>query len=224
MAIGLGKMLGFDVPSNFNYPYTTKSITKFWRSWHITLSNWFKDYVYIPLGGNKKNKLFNIFVVFLLTGIWHGSGLTFILWGIWHSLFNMLEKILKLNIDKEDNILVSTLKHIYVLIVVIIGWVLFRSPDIITARNFIEAMFLNNQYNNPGFNIAWFLSKYNIFILIISIIGVTPLLKICYEKLKQRLNINILIILENIVLLLLLALSIMTIVTSNYNSFIYFQF
>lgn len=224
MAIGLGKMLGFDVPSNFNYPYTTKSITKFWRSWHITLSNWFRDYVYIPLGGNRKNQLFNIFIVFLLTGIWHGSGLTFVFWGMWHVLFNMLEKILKLNIDKEDNILVSTLKHIYVLIVVIIGWVFFRSPDAITARNFVSAMFLNNKYNNPGFSITWFLTRYNVFILLISIIGVTPFFKRTYEKLKSSINANVLLITENIVFLLLLILSIMTIITSNFNSFIYFQF
>lgn len=224
MAIGLGKMLGFDVPSNFNYPYTTKSITKFWRSWHITLSNWFRDYVYIPLGGNRNQQLFNIFIVFLLTGIWHGSGLTFVFWGMWHALFNMLEKILKLNIDKEDNILVSTLKHIYVLIVIIIGWVFFRSPDVITARNFVSAMFLNNKYNNPGFSITWFLTRYNVFILLISIIGVTPFFKRTYEKLKSSINANVLLITENIVFLLLLILSIMTIITSNFNSFIYFQF
>ena len=224
MAIGLGKMLGFDVPSNFNYPYTTKSITKFWRSWHITLSNWFKDYVYIPLGGNRKNQLFNIFVVFLLTGIWHGSGLTFILWGIWHALFNMLEKILKLNIDKENNILVSILKHIYVLIVVIIGFVFFRSPDVTIAQSFISAMFLNNQYNNPGFSITWFLTRYNVFILLISVIGVTPIFKRAYEKLKSSINDDVLLITENIVFLLLLILSVMTIIISNFNSFIYFQF
>lgn len=223
MAIGLGKILGFDVSENFNYPYATTSITKFWRFWNITLSNWFRDYIYIPLGGNKKNQLFNIFMVFLVTGLWHGIGATFIMWAMINCIFNMLEKIFKKN-TRKNNIWINIIKHIYVLFIVIISFIFFRSESIDQAFSFLGAIFFNNQSCNPGFNITWFLTKYNILLLIISAISITPLWKHLYNKVSKKISANYMLMLENIVCLILMFTSLMAVVSSNYNSFIYFQF
>ena len=126
MAIGLGKMLGFNFKENFNYPYISKSIKEFWKRWHISLSTWFKDYLYIPLGGNKKGALLtyrNLLIVFFITGFWHGASYNFIFWGLFHGAFLILEKTKGSLIEKLPN----SIKHIYVLLVVIVGWVFFRA-------------------------------------------------------------------------------------------------
>ena len=225
MAIGLAKMLGFKLPENFNLPYTSKSITEFWRRWHITLSNWFRDYVYIPLGGKKKRQLFNIFIVFLLTGLWHGAGYNFIIWGIWHAVFNILEKILsKVFKDLEFPKWINIFRHVYVVLVVLIGWVFFRTSDINSALVFLRAMFLDTICSNPGFNIGWFLTKYIMFILLICMFLSTPLPRLISNKIKSIVPDNIYNLIENVFILLILFISIMTLVTSNYHSFIYFQF
>lgn len=141
MAIGLGRMFGFTFAENFNYPYIATSVTDFWRRWHISLSTWFRDYVYIPLGGNRKGLYCtyrNLFLVWLLTGIWHGAGWTYILWGLWYFLFLVLEK----GLGKQRTWkLPAACKHIYTLLVVILGWTIFRSPDVPFLGRYLGMLF-----------------------------------------------------------------------------------
>ena len=140
MAIGLGKMLGFTFKENFNYPYISKSIKEFWKRWHISLSAWFKDYLYIPLGGSRKGALLtyrNLIIVFFITGFWHGASYNFIFWGLFHGAFLILEKTKGSLIEK----LPSSIKHIYVLLVVIVGWVFFRAETFTDAIVFVQHLF-----------------------------------------------------------------------------------
>ena len=146
MAIGLGKMFGFTFQENFRLPYTAVSIRDFWRRWHISLSSWFREYVYIPLGGNRKGKMrtyLNLTAVFLLTGFWHGAGWTFIVWGIYHGFFNILERCL---LDKwMGRGRWHVMEHIYTLLVVLIGWVLFRAPTLTYGLQYIKGMFVPHE-------------------------------------------------------------------------------
>lgn len=141
MAVGLGLMLGIKFPKNFNFPYISKSITEFWRRWHITLSQWFRDYLYIPLGGNRRGNFrtyFNLFMVFVLCGIWHGASWAFLFWGIYHGLFLVIERLgLKSGLKKLPNVL----QHCYTLLVVIVGWVFFRAETFDKAFYFVKTMF-----------------------------------------------------------------------------------
>jgi len=143
MAIGLGKMFGFTLPENFRYPYISRSIREFWRRWHISLSTWLRDYLYLPLGGSRKGMprtLANLLIVFLLCGLWHGANWTFLIWGLWHGTFLVLER---LNPLKQNSIPRKTLGWFYTTMVVIIGWVIFRSPSIEFAGQFMQIMFGN---------------------------------------------------------------------------------
>ena len=219
-AIGLGYMFGFKTMENFNYPYISKSITEFWRRWHISLSTWFKEYLYIPLGGNRRgNVYFNLFVVFLVTGIWHGANWTFILWGLWHGLFILIERAIKNKkwYIKTPNII----KHVVTMLIVILGWVLFRAENIEQGLGFIKTMF---GFNNAGvitFEYSYFINKKFIFWMIISIIGSLPFIS---NKLKKY-NGNVYFeILSTIGIALLFIVSIIFIVNSTYSPFIYFQF
>lgn len=177
MAIGLGKMFGFQFPENFNYPYISKSASEFWRRWHISLGSWFRDYVYIPLGGSRQGKgrtLFNLFVVWLLTGFWHGANWTFICWGLLWCFFIILEKIL--GFEKKSYLrplgntpvsqkLMSTLKHLYLLLLVVVGWVLFRSETIGDAINYLNLMGgIGDQPLSDIRTLAW-LKEYGWFFL-----------------------------------------------------------
>ncbi|MCF8057285.1 MAG: MBOAT family protein [Desulfocapsa sp.] len=140
MAIGLGKMFGFRLPENFNYPYISRSMREFWRRWHISLSTWLRDYLYIPLGGSHKGTgrtFTNLLIVFLLCGLWHGASWTFVLWGLWHGIFLVLERLVPL---QQNSILRQGLGWLYTTVVVMIGWVIFRSPDMGTAWQFIQVM------------------------------------------------------------------------------------
>ncbi len=218
MAIGLGKMLGFDFLENFNYPYISKSVTEFWRRWHISLSSWFRDYVYIPLGGNRTGNVYiNLIIVFLLTGIWHGAAWNFIIWGIWYGLFLIIEKIAK---KKEYKIVIPTIiKYIYTLLIIIIGWVIFRAPDLTYAFKYLGVMFGFVKPENVGFKVWYFLTPKIIFTIILGVIGSMPVIKkinIGNDKIK--------IIASNICSLILFVISVMFIMTSTYNPFIYFRF
>lgn len=154
MAIGLGKMFGFKFLENFNYPYISQSITEFWRRWHISLSSWFRDYIYIPLGGNRTGNVYvNLSVVFLVTGLWHGAAWTFVLWGIWHGIFILIERV-----GKQHNIqlkLPIVAKWFYTMLVVVIGWVLFRSNTLGQALDYLRVMF--------GFSGQPIFNQYTIF-------------------------------------------------------------
>ncbi len=162
MAIGLGRMFGFHFLENFNYPYTASSITDFWRRWHISLSSWFRDYVYFPLGGSrvdsKTRHIFNIFVVWLLTGIWHGANWTFIAWGLFYFVLLIIEK--QTGLDKKKN----WWGHIYTVFFVIIGWVLFRSTNISSAYEYLKVMFISNGSSSDCFWLYW--SNYRFYLIL----------------------------------------------------------
>ena len=142
MAIGLGKMFGFDFMENFNYPYISTSIREFWRRWHISLSTWFREYLYIPLGGNRKGQVrtyVNLLIVFFATGLWHGAGATFIIWGLYHGLFLVVERM-GLGKLLEKNCF-RGLNHIYTALVVVVGWVFFRADTLSAAMKYLGEMF-----------------------------------------------------------------------------------
>lgn len=224
MAIGLGKMFGFEFKENFNYPYTAVSIQEFWRRWHISLSTWFKEYVYIPLGGSRCSTakiLRNIFIVFLLTGIWHGANFTFLLWGLMYAILLIIErlflgKLLKKNPAKPIN-------WIYSMFFVIFGWVLFRSDNILQAGSFISEMFSKG---NSEYTILSFLSMRGLIAIVLGIVLAFPI----YPKIRKlilggnRIVVNIVKFIQTIVLIALLAYCIVVVVSGSYNPFIYFQF
>lgn len=221
MAIGLGKVFGFNFLENFNYPYISRSITEFWRRWHISLGSWFREYLYIPLGGNRVGKIrnyTNLFIVFLATGAWHGANWTFILWGIWHGFFIILEK--EINVEKYNKNWQKILRHCYTVIVFIIGWVLFRSDNLLYANNFLKIMFGITKNTKVGYNIWYYLDNKIILVLIISILASISIFK--FVTLENKLKINRLLF--NVLSLLILSISIIIISASTYNPFIYFRF
>ena len=225
MAIGLARVFGFKFKENFDYPYISLSITEFWRRWHISLSSWFRDYIYIPLGGSRTgNVYFNIFVVFLVTGIWHGSAWNFVIWGLWNGFFNIIEKFLGNKGYKvgTGTIFQKIISYVYTMFVVNLGWVFFRAPSLRHACSYILSMFGLNSINSVGYTVGWYLSKFNIVLLIVAIMFCVPFIKNTYKRYVKE---NIWTIsVENIVLLVLLGTCIMGVVSSSYNSFIYFQF
>ncbi|MBQ4647447.1 MAG: MBOAT family protein [Candidatus Gastranaerophilales bacterium] len=226
MAIGLGLIFGFKFMENFNYPYISKSITEFWRRWHISLSTWFKEYVYISLGGNRIDKLKtlrNLGIIFLLTGIWHGAQWTFVIWGIWHGFFIILEKIL--NIKKLDSEIYpwhfNILRHFYCIFVFLIGWVIFRADNFKYAWNYLMNMFgfLHPNEQNFSYELAYYIEKKEIVVLIIAFVCCVPLFK---NILNAKTKIGKIFL--NMYLLLLFFLSSIFIASSSYNPFIYFRF
>lgn len=231
MAIGLGRMFGFHFLENFNYPYISKSITEFWRRWHISLSSFFRDYVYIPLGGNRKHVYLNVAIVFLLTGIWHGAAFTYIAWGIWHGIFNLTEKFIKSHSKSKEvtgrnfkRVIVSVFQHVYTMLVVMLGWVMFRSSGIKHAFNYIKSLFGLNNPEISVYNVWLYLNKWSFLILILGLIMCTPLLKKLYGLLKRKVNEKILTPVKYILLLALLLLCVLQVASNSYSAFIYFQF
>ncbi|MBS5883734.1 MBOAT family O-acyltransferase [Clostridium sp.] len=210
MAIGLGKMIGFNFPINFNFPYISRSITEFWRRWHITLGSWFKEYVYIPLGGNKVNKIrvfLNLLIVWFLTGFWHGAEYTFILWGLYFFTLIYIEKIF-LGEALKRHVIFS---HLYTIFFLIIGWCIFAITDITTLGIYINKMFIWD------FESDWIYYIRNYFIVIIlCIISSTPLVLKIYNKMNK--------VIKSIIIILLFMLSIAYLVDSSYNPFLYFRF
>ncbi len=224
MAIGLGKMFGFTFLENFNYPFISKSITEFWRRWHISLSSWFKDYVYIPLGGSRNGTLKlvrNIFIVWFLTGIWHGAAYNFIIWGLFIGVFLVIEKLW---LSKYISKLPKFLRNIYVLFIIMISFILFNAGSINEAFFNIKGLFgLNKEVFINNYTI-YYLKSY-LIVLIIAIFGSTPLLKNIVEKLRKNKTINNLInVLEPIFLIILLLLVTAYLIDSSYNPFLYFRF
>ncbi len=226
MAIGLGLIFGFEFMENFNYPYISKSITEFWRRWHISLSTWFKQYVYISLGGNRCAKLKtlrNLGIVFLLTGIWHGAQWTFIVWGIWHGTFIILEKTF--NIKEFDSkphpIHINFLRHIYCILIFLIGWTIFRADSMHYAIQYLSNMFGFMQLDSQNFiyKIPYYIGRIEIVTFIFAFICSVPIFKnLIYLKNKY------VKIIVNIWLLGLFFLSTITIASNTYNPFIYFRF
>lgn len=233
MAIGLGKMTGFEYKENFNYPYISKSITEFWRRWHISLSTFFRDYLYIPLGGNRKGikrQILNMFIVWGLTGLWHGASFNFVLWGLYFFAFLSIEKLFLLKFfDKIGNIARAVIGRIYTLIVVFFGWILFRFEDFSVIKQVIRSLFgLNgNEFTNLETNTIFI---NNVIFFVILIIAVTPLVKKVAAKIRD-LGVNrevafvyIYNILNVIIPVVLLFLSTVCLIGNSYNPFIYFRF
>ena len=223
MAIGLGAIFGFKFMENFNYPYISKSITEFWRRWHISLSTWFKEYLYIPLGGSRcslKRTCFNLGVVFFLTGLWHGASWTFIIWGIWNGFFIILEKITGWHKDVQG-FWINFTKHIYAIFVFVLGWVLFRSDNLGYAFTYIKNMFGLVKVHDISYLLPYYVDTYEVIMFVAAIICSIPIF-------KNILNINkenkLLYGTVNLWLLMLFLLASATIAASTYNPFIYFRF
>ena len=231
MAIGLGRMFGFHFLENFNYPYISKSITEFWRRWHMSLSTFFRDYVYIPLGGNRKRVYLNVAIVFLLTGIWHGAAFTFIFWGIWHGFFNMAERVLRTRKKEEKTIPVwrkifsSLLSHGYTLLVVLIGWVFFRATGLRTGAKYVLSLFGLFNHNAVGYEtLRLYLDNWTACALVVALVMATPLPKLLMEKVQAKLPVAVYDIGRNIVLLGAMLLCVLQVASNTYSAFIYFQF
>lgn len=224
MAIGLGRMFGFHFLENFNYPYISKSITEFWRRWHMSLSSWFRDYVYIPLGGNRKETIIlvrNIFIVWALTGIWHGANWTFVIWGLMYGIMLIIEKLL---LTKHLEKMPSILQRIYVLFTVMISFIIFNANSIGEAWNNIIGLFGANGESLINASTIYYLKSY-LVVLVIAIIGSTPLLKNIIEKLKTKTNANKIInLLEPIAMASILTIVTAYLVDNSYNPFLYFRF
>lgn len=219
MAMGLGKMFGFDFLKNFDYPYISKSITEFWRRWHISLGTWFREYVYIPLGGNRKGlyrQIINIAVVWFLTGLWHGASWNFILWGLYFGVLLMIEKLFMLKVLKKAPAIIS---HIYSIIIIIFGWVLFYFENLNEMGIFLARMFGSDGFMMSG-DISVKIISY-IPLLIVSAITSTPLISKLYHKIKSK---PILYVIDNAGCVLALLLCTAALVSSDYNPFLYYKF
>lgn len=227
MAIGMGMMIGIHYRENFNYPYIANSITEFWRRWHISLSSFFRDYVYIPLGGNRKGifmTFINLFVVWFLTGLWHGASWNFVMWGLFFFVFLVIEKLFLLKVLKK----IGFVSHIYLLVMVFVGWILFRfrSVDVIFAM--LKGLIGLNSNKLYDFESLTYLASYSI-ILIISIIACTPIAKKCasiirYHSMKNNAVAVLYGFCRILIPIVLLLISTATLVGDSYNPFMYFQF
>ncbi|NGT56006.1 MBOAT family O-acyltransferase, partial [Clostridium perfringens] len=209
MAIGLGKMLGFDFPENFNFPYISRSITEFWRRWHITLSSWFKEYVYIPMGGNRLGKnrtILNLFIVWFLTGFWHGAKYNFIIWGLYFFFLIVIEKVFLMNYLNKYKIF----SHIYAIVFIVFGWALFSFEDLLSIKYLFRMKF--------SLDFIYYLRNY-FLVIIIAILGSTKLINNIYERFIKK-NKS----LECLVLMMVFILSVAYLVDSTYNPFLYFRF
>lgn len=222
MAIGLGKIFGFDFIENFNYPYISKTVTDFWRRWHISLGSWFRDYVYIPLGGNRVSKsrwLFNILVVWFLTGFWHGASWNFIIWGLYFALFLIIEKLF----FKKYLENFKFISHIYLLLVVIIGFVIFNAPNMSEALTYIASMF--NLTDTPMISneFIYYFKSYAL-VIIMAIFFATPLAKQLYNKLLNSKFESLVRIIAIVIMIILLLMTTAYLVDGSFNPFLYFRF
>jgi len=219
MAVGLGRMLGFEFMENFNFPYISRSVTEFWRRWHISLGTWFRDYVYIPLGGNRKGKnrqLLNITIVWALTGFWHGASWTFMLWGLYYAAFLIFEKLYWLKVLEKAPRFVG---HFYTVLVAVCGWVLFELTSLSRCGMYYKAMF--------GFGSGGFFKTVDGFYLtsfavmfVVGIIACTPLLKDLYKKLPQKVQVYT----TPAAIVIILVVCTAYLVDATYNPFLYFRF
>lgn len=220
MAIGLGQVFGFNFLENFNYPYISTSITEFWRRWHISLGTWFRDYVYIPLGGNRSNHLRNIFVVWFLTGLWHGASWNFILWGMFYCVLLIAEKYILNDILEKSP---KFIQHMYALFFIIIGWVLFRIEDMSQLLVVLKTMF---SFEGTSIRTLMFTYQdmfYAIPFVVLAALGSTPIFKTFKNKIEDS-SIRVLHWTRDLYLIGLLVITVMLLVGETFNPFIYFKF
>ncbi len=221
MAIGLGKMFGFNFPQNFNYPYVSKSISEFWRRWHITLGSWFRSYVYIPLGGNRKGlprTVINLLIVWVLTGFWHGASWNFVFWGLYFGILIIIER---LGWGKVLAKLPAIVSRLYTFILVVIGWVFFDIDGMKPAFNYLKAMFGSNGVVID--TTAKYLIGTSLLIFVICIIASTEIIKKIYTKLNS-LDGNVIQYAIPVFQLIIMLISTAFLVNATYNPFIYFRF
>lgn len=222
MAIGLGRIFGFHFLENFDYPYMSKSITEFWRRWHISLGSWFRDYVYIPLGGSRRGNgilIRNILIVWALTGLWHGASWNFIIWGLYFGILLLIEKLF---VKKYLEKIPGVFRCIYTLFIVLISFIIFSADSMNGALLTINNLFRAEMFIDEG--VIYYLKSY-LPLLIVSLFGVTPLIKNIYIKIGKNKNVSkILNILEPVFLLLLLVIVTAYLIDSSYNPFLYFRF
>jgi alginate O-acetyltransferase complex protein AlgI len=218
MAIGLGKLLGFDFLENFNYPYVASSVTDFWHRWHISLSSWFRDYVYIPLGGNRRGlprQILNLLIVWMLTGFWHGASWNFVLWGLFYGVVLIAEKLFLL---KGLAHLPKWVGRIYTMLIVMIAWVLFAFTDLSQMTHYLSLMF--NGAGSFANGMTWFYLRNNAVLLIICILAATPLANTKLNPMRKRIG----RIVEPLLVIAAFVLCTASIVSSSYNPFLYFRF
>ena len=221
MAIGLGKIMGFTFPENFNYPYISGSITEFWRRWHMSLGTWFRDYVYIPLGGNRVARIIwyrNIFIVWLFTGLWHGASWNFMVWGLYFGILLVMEKNWFLKILEKKR----WLGHVYVLFALVIGFVIFNASDMVQALDDIRCMMGIARLPFSSTETMYYLRSYGITILA-GILGATPIVKMAAARMQNYQNVLV-SIMKSAVLIGLLLLSTAYLVDGSFNPFLYFRF
>lgn len=242
MAIGLGKIFGFHFPENFQYPYISKSVREFWRRWHISLSTWFKDYLYIPMGGSRRGNVYlHLFIVFLATGLWHGAAWGFVLWGLWHGMFCILERVggslcrRKEYKNEEHDIskyggenrkqskgaafIKSALGHVYTLLVVITGWVLFNLVSVRETLSYLKVMFGITKNSFMAYSPSYYMDGRTTILFVIAVLACGP-----WKRIFQIKDGFALCLVRRLILLILLALCFVFIITGTYNPFIYFRF
>ncbi len=230
MAIGLGLILGFTFPKNFNYPYISQSITEFWRRWHMSLSSWFRDYVYIPLGGNRLSPFrtyVNLMLVFLLCGLWHGAAWTFVIWGVYHGLFLIIER---LGLNKLIGKLWRPMRHVYAMLVVLIGWVIFRAENFNQLSYYLKTMFGFGSGQSIEFPYYAITSNSLVTTLVIASLFSIPMFPYYQDHIKRFYKNNntvlgfVLTTKLEIFYLVILLLSLLNLASGSYNPFIYFRF
>ncbi len=222
MAIGLGKIMGFDFIENFNYPYISKSITEFWRRWHISLGSWFRDYVYIPLGGNRVSKprqFLNILAVWLLTGFWHGAEWNFPVWGLYFAILLLIEKTWLLDKLKKSKVI----SHIYVMFLVVISFVIFNATNMTQAFADLAGMFGFGGLPAVSTETLYYFKSY-IVVIILAVIGATPLPKKIFEKLSKNSENKVMNVIEPIACVILMIMITAYLVDGSFNPFLYFRF
>lgn len=223
MAIGLGRIFGFNFWENFNYPFISKSATEFWRRWHMSLGTWFRDYVYIPMGGNRVSKprwFFNIFVVWFLTGFWHGAAWTFIVWGLYFAIFLILEKLVYLKYLEKTKIL----SRIYMVVIIGISFVIFNATDIKEAISYICGMFGVGDIPFVSDEFFYYLKSFGVT-LAVGLVGCTPVVKRAVEFIKKNsIGSKVVAVLEPITLVALLVVMTAYLVDGSFNPFLYFRF
>ena len=244
MAIGLGRMFGFRFPENFRWPYVATSVTAFWRRWHISLSTWFRDYLYIPLGGNRVSparRYTNLVTVFFLCGLWHGASWNFVIWGLWHGSFLVIERVLFYRRDRKDRgqqnlsevspdsaapsgpLAWPVWPHVYTLFVVMIGWVFFRAETLPGAIAFFRAMAGLTEAAPTVYTVAWYLTPELWLALVAGAIGSAPWVPALAARIDDEKSWSV-PLLNTAALMALLVLSIMSMAARTYNPFIYFRF
>ena len=242
MAIGLGKIFGFTFMENFRYPYISTSIREFWRRWHISLSSWFRDYLYVPMGGSRKGNVYlHLLIVFLATGIWHGAGFTFLVWGLWHGAFIVAERYMGSQTVKKEgtmaagalkgkkrikNYSIQVVKWLYTMLVVIIGWVIFSMDSLRDSLSYLTVMFGIYRADFVAYDVRYYMSNQNICYFVIAVFACFPLGAIGRHipAIWRKRDSLLMLAGKRICLLVLLMLSFVVMINSSYNPFIYFRF